>query len=284
MNRQELYVRAYSSNIFRRWHWFRYHFECQLRGKEHPFAASLLDALVDVDNVMPGFASAMLDAVADISGIERYRPHYEQLLQRLAEVLVLRQLVAYRWDGRVTFEREPRATRAGSNPEILLTGPAWSAAVEVKAPSLLQHAEQRSANPWQLTARLPDALQMLPGDPARNEVTWPRDNPVKDFLTSADSKFAALRQRSPDVVGLLVVVWDDFVNEPLSALLAPSSGLLTDQSFARDAEGRRRRFEHVDGVVLVRHLHQFQRAAGDQLLVDGRSHAMDYGQPSVLSR
>jgi hypothetical protein len=53
---------------------------------------------------------------------------------------------------------------------------------------------------------------------------------------------------------LLFIIWDDYINEPISALTNPNSGLLTDNSFYQES-----RFENVDGVILIRHIHQFFR-------------------------
>lgn len=53
---------------------------------------------------------------------------------------------------------------------------------------------------------------------------------------------------------MLFIIWDDYINEPLSALANPNCGLLTDNSFYQDS-----RFENVDGVILIRHIHQFFR-------------------------
>jgi hypothetical protein len=53
---------------------------------------------------------------------------------------------------------------------------------------------------------------------------------------------------------------------------------LTENSFARDAAGEPLRFPSVDGIVLVRHLHQFANAAAEKPLVDSIGHALDYGR------
>jgi hypothetical protein len=60
---------------------------------------------------------------------------------------------------------------------------------------------------------------------------------VKDFLVSAEAKFTIFEGHRPNSLRLLFIIWDDFCNEPISALLSPVSGLLTEQSFHRGADG-----------------------------------------------
>ena len=110
-------------------------------------------------------------------------------------------------------------------------------------------------------------------------VQLPRDNPVKDFLSSANEKFRSFKDADSDFYGVLVIVWDDYVNEPITALLGPSSGLFTPSSFAKDSDGGTLNFQCVDAVVLIRQQHQFRVAAKNAPLYDGRSHAMDFGEP-----
>ena len=146
--------------------------------------------------------------------------------------------------------------------------------VEVKAPALLQRAEQRSSNPFQAAARTlpPDALEQLAGE--GKKVTLPRDNPVKDFLLSAEAKFAPFHTADPDFYGLLVIVWDDFIYEPVSSLTNPSSGLFTPNSFATDEHGTPLEFPNVNGIALVSHL-QFLKLA---LAEDGARQPFEIGR------
>jgi len=107
--------------------------------------------------------------------------------------------------------------------------------------------------------------------------TLPRDNPVKDFLASANAKFAAFRQADPAFVGVLFIVWDDYVNEPIGALLNPASGLLTPNSFDRDENGEPRAYQSVDAVVVLRHQVQLQEGMANRLPLDERWHFLDFG-------
>lgn len=93
----------------------------------------------------------------------------------------------------------------------------------------------------------------------------------------ANSKFAEFKRIHSQFYGILVIVWDDFINEPISALINRASGLFTTNSFAKNHDGTPMTFPNVDGVIIVRQLHQFQQAAGNGVLVDGRRDAFEYG-------
>jgi hypothetical protein len=51
----------------------------------------------------------MIDAIATLSGREKDRRQYEQLLQRLAELLVIRQVVTYPWPFAARYRWAPTA-------------------------------------------------------------------------------------------------------------------------------------------------------------------------------
>ena len=112
---------------------------------------------------------------------------------------------------------------------------------------------------------------------ATRTTTLPRDNPVKDFLISADVKFSPFRAANEAFRGVLVVVWDDFIYEPISSLLHPTAGLFTEKSFYRSEDDRPIMFPSVDAVLIIRHLHQFIRACRDEPFIDSCSWTFDYG-------
>jgi len=148
-------------------------------------------------------------------------------------------------------------------------------AVEVKAPALFSHQKSRSSNAEQIASRFASQEQLLNLLHNPKEVTYPRDNPVKDFLVSAQSKFEQFEQE-PNFVGVLAIVWDDFIYEPISALLHPDSGLLTENSFYRDNDGHPITFSTVGAVLIIRQLHQFVRACRDEQLADELCHPLQY--------
>lgn len=279
MTEEDLYAHFFSSPMFKQWHWFRWHFEQRLRGGDHPLAVSIVRACLDCDARIPGFAQAMANALAAISGREKHLPHWEQQLQRLCELLVIRQVLVHQWAGGTTFQWEPTFLPGGKNPELAIRTHGAIYGIEVKAPAIFDHWRRRNSRPFQLASRAisKENLGGLVGP--SEDVTLPRDNPIKDFLISAQSKFEAFKNAQPRFFGILVIVWDDFIYEPISALIHSECGLLTENSFARDEGGGPLRFDSVDGVVVVRHLHQLIRACRGEPLADNCQHALDYGRP-----
>jgi hypothetical protein len=266
------------SDIMQQWHWFAYHFgTLNAPGWEHPLAASIINGLVICDRAMPGYAQTFITRLASIGGREKHLPDYEQLLQQLAELHVVLQVISFDWPGGAEFAAEPTAEASRKNPEITVRHEGFVYGIEVKAPALQTHIKARNANSTQVPARLftPEMLATL--ERPDEAMTLPRDNPVKDFLRSADAKFAAFKSEVGNFIGILVIVWDDHIYEPISSLLHESSGLLTPNSFDKDATGAPVPYTNVDGVLVLRHLHQLVRAAGDQPLIDGCAHALDYG-------
>lgn len=223
---------------------------------------------------MKGFAKSFLDKMFSISGREKYRPHYEQLMQSLAELIVIRQMVEFEWSKPPEFTYEPSPEGSGKNPELSIEFDKYEIGVEVKCPSLLEHSEDRLRKPFQIPARslAREGLNsILDGEESEN-VILPRDNPVKDFLISSNNT------REKRFYGVLPIVWDDFIFEPISALISTSSGLFTQRSFARDEDDKPLKFENVNGVVIIRHSHQFVRASQERPLLDSKRHGLDYGR------
>jgi hypothetical protein len=278
VTQDELYERIFASPMFERWHWFGYHFEKKLRGESEPFAESIVEACLACEAVMPGYAARMIDALTAIGGRNRDRRDYQQLLQVLAELLVVRQLATYPWPYPVKFACDPTPLAGSKNPELTIETPTNLIGVEVKAPALLEHEQLRASREVQAPSRRLslEELEKLAG--GREELTLPRDNPLKDFLISAEAKFEPFTDEHENFVGALVIVWDDHVYEPITALEHPASGLFTPNSFALDDQRQPLTFPSVDGVVLIRHLHQFVNAAGGRPMVDSIQHALDYGR------
>ena len=278
MNKNDLLACVFASSIFREWHWFRFHFNHHLYENGHPFSESILRACLDCEPHLPGFSKGMIEGLATLCGREKHWQHLEQLFQRLAELLVIRQIVTYDWPFPARFVWEPTAAGSKKNPEILIEGGPEVIGVEVKAPALQEHQKKRGKNPTQVPSRVfgSDELASLPN--VENGLTLPRDNPVKDFLVSADAKFASFKAADPTFRGILVIVWDDHIFEPITSLIHESSGLFTPNSFAKDKQGNRLRFQNVDSVVMIRHLHQFSRASAEKPLCDSCREALDYGR------
>ncbi|MES2898672.1 MAG: hypothetical protein V4723_03035 [Pseudomonadota bacterium] len=226
---------------------------------------------------MPGYARQFIERLAGVSGRANHMPDWEQLLQQLAELHVISRVSSFYSCGECTFKLEPTALGSNKNPEIVVSTATYSLGVEVKAPSIFKHWESRSENPNQFASRFASKdiiMEMADGRTA----TLPRDNPVKDFLISANQKFAGFALNDPRFIGVLVICWDDFIYEPISSLIQPDCGLLTENSFFAGPDGRPYRFENVAGIVVIRHLYQLVLACRDEHLMDGISHPLDYGQ------
>jgi hypothetical protein len=123
MDHQSLYAHIFESPMFEKWHWFRWHFERTLRGSEHPLCKAFVDACMDCERIIPGFAEGMADRMTSISGKEKFVPHFEQLLQLLAEIHVIRQLLTFDWGPRAKFQWEPKPPLSKKNPELVIELP-----------------------------------------------------------------------------------------------------------------------------------------------------------------
>ncbi len=239
------------------------------RGIDLPFTTALLRVLETAEETCPGYSRKMLARIGAIHGTGA--DQYEALLSILAEVYVTGGLIekADRDGDALYFVHEP-AMGQQKNPEFeVRVGGQWCA-VEVKAARLIKNSQLRAQSDWQFCVRLPKGS--LPLD----EPTLPRDNPVKDFLISANQKFKAYEEYRCGAFRALVIVWDDFCNEPIAALTSPVSGLLTPFSFNRDDNGDAVVYSYVDGILIVRHQHQLIRATRCEPHVDGIKHAFQY--------
>ncbi|MER9892052.1 hypothetical protein NKJ40_08090 [Mesorhizobium sp. M0119] len=257
------------------WHWFSFHF---FNGPR-PFARCIIEACGRINDHSAGMGTTLFRELLSIGGVDRHQPHYEQLMQKLAEILVIERIVTSDWPEGTTFEHEPSAFSGGPRPELLVAFPGGRLVVEVKTPSMLNHVRQRHANGAQLAYRgvlTPDDARRTAG---QDGLTLPRDYPVRDFLADADRKFAGFRDGN--TASLLVVVWDDFIYEPISILANQRSGLLTPNTFERDQNGEPRTYPNLDAVVVLRHLNYFIEGAAERDLMD-RKDGMDFGDGRAL--
>ena len=277
--RQNLINNILESDIIKKWHWFGYHFNYYLQGVEHPFAKSIVDTLIEIDKYTPGIKDDFVKRIASLSGREKFEPHYEQLMQILAELVIIRKLYTYEWTEKINFEHEPTAGNSKKNPEVCLILPETTIGVEVKSPQILNHKRTREKSKVQLPSRnmLID-IDIVQWAKESNELCLPRDNPVKDFLISANEKFASFKKLDSNFIGFLIIVWDDFVYEPISTLLNDISGIFTPNTFVKTKGGENEKFENVDYVLVTSHLHQFQHLAGERPVLIDIDNVLDYGK------
>lgn len=225
-----------------------------------PFGERLLEALAVIEARLSGAGARFVEELAAI----RYEPRaddkaawkagFEQLVQKLGEIVVVRTLFQADWPEGTTFAIEPPNPVTGARPEILVDMPARQWLFEVKCPAFIDYQDRRDANGRQLPVRGP--LGEVPG--IRNGTTLPRDNVLKDFLESAERKFRDFSAKPR--TGLLVVLWDGYIFEITSALSHAEAGLLTYKSW-HQRDGVRVPFNAVDGVVILNHLEVIKVAA-----------------------
>ncbi|WP_169703546.1 hypothetical protein [Candidatus Kuenenia stuttgartiensis] len=103
--------------------------------------------------------------------------------------------------------------------------------IEVKAPSLLRISKFYKATRPSSLLEISQMMKLSSYQmPKRNYL--PRDNPLKDFLISAESKFRPFKEENPEFSGVLVVVWELILfTNPFLLLLHEKSGLFTPNSF-----------------------------------------------------
>ena len=277
MERKDIIKQFAESNMFRKWHWLRYHFGELIAGNRQPLADSVVDACLHCERKMPGFAEEFTLRIANIGGRPRHTPDWEQLLQHLAELHIFAQAIRWSWPDGTIFEHEPTAPGSLKKPELRITTTDIELGIEVKTPAIFAHWEKRSENRIQIPSRVEpkDSVQAIARD---SPVTLPRDNPIKDYLISAEEKFSPFVSRNLKFLGLLFICWDDYVYEPISSLANERSGLLTENSFHRTEAGSAITFPSVAGIVVLRHLSQLIRACREEPLMDNLRHPLDYGK------
>lgn len=243
------------------------------RGNILPFTEGLLKCVGTIESAAPGYADEMFSRIAAITG--KGEDQFESIMEILCEIFVTAGAVekADSEGGKILFNHEPKRygmNKPLKNPEFEVRFSGSWCGVEVKTPRLLNHSRSRASRPWQFLDRS-NPREVVHAF----ESTLPRELAVKDFLISAEAKFADYALHRPDAFRLLVIVWDDFCQEPISALLSPPSGLLTPNSFL-SSNGKAVTFSNIDGIVIIRYQHQMARALSCSPLEDGLTETFCY--------
>lgn len=204
---------------------------------------------------------AAIHYVPSDQNLAGWKAGFEQVVQKLGEILVARTLFEAEWPDGAVFTIEPVNLLTGARPDLIIDSPERQWLFEVKCPAFIDFQYGRRASPRQLPVRSP--VGDIPG--MRNDATLPRDNVLKDFLESAERKFVDFSEKPRS--GVLVVLWDDHVFEATSALAHDHAGLLNEKSWYH-REGIRVLFDAVDWVVILNHLEVIKMAAQEGL--DGR--------------
>lgn len=227
------------------------------------FGTRLLEALAAIDARLRGAGIRFVEELAAIRYVPTrddpaaWKAGFEQLVQKLGEILVARTLFDSDWPKGTRFALEPTNPVTGAKPEILIDTPAHQWLFEVKCPAFIDYQDRRDANGRQLPVRGP--LGDVPG--MRDGTTLPRDNVLKDFLASAERKFRDFSKKPR--TGLLVVLWDGYIFEITSALSHAEAGLLTEKSWHR-RDGARVAFDAIEGVIVLNHLEVIKVAAQEK--------------------
>lgn len=249
------------------WHWLGYLYKLPWPNANMLKFANLC---VRAERRLPGLGVHYINELSYLGGPECDEPRYEQILQLFAEVFVINRILMMPWGDTAQFFLEP----PGANrlcPDFRVVDIDGAYNFEVKSPSLLSHQRLRAAARDQLPVRITKEFKAYVQS-VNPDALLPRDNPVKEFLDSADQKFSGFsRGRGANI---LVIVWDDFIYEPIGSLVSDFSGLLTGNSFYR-LDGEAVIFENIDAVVCARQMHVFQEAFAERPLPDDRTDMFD---------
>jgi hypothetical protein len=236
----------------------------------HPLLISLAGSISAIDSVSVGYAEEMIKRIVSLSG--KSEDTLENILSIFSEILVSKHAVdiADEINGKKYFVPEPGLREGRKNPEFRSILNDKPYCVEVKKPRLIKHANTRF-NPVHIPARS-SITSAFTGE----QLTLPRDNPIKDFLKSAQEKFEDYITEYPDDYRFLFIMWDDHMYEPISALLHPAKGLLTNNSFFKDSDGNPITFPLIDGIFIVKHLHNFWNALLEKEIEPELKHPFQY--------
>jgi hypothetical protein len=257
------------------WHWLQFHFDAL---PPHPVARELAKIFAGIEAKIPGGGKALISNIASRKNRERNESDYQGILQDFAEILVISRVVHLDWPRSAKFSYEPSG-KTGKRPELVVDALGKRYMFEVKAPSLLDHQRNRQKKRFQLPTRgvfSPDHVKELV---KLETATLARDGPVKDFLVSGQAKFSDFEDC--DGANILVIVWDDYIYEPIGSLTSPISGLLTENSWFRDGNDNAVVFPKIDAVIIIRHLLYFSEGLADGNLAD-RTSAFDFGDKGSL--
>ncbi|TNC02660.1 hypothetical protein FHG65_00175 [Bacillus cereus] len=233
--------------------------------KVSSFIVTFIEALELVDKSIPEYSKRIVEWIGTLNNKEQSEQNYAVL----SEVLVLSKAaqVADSIQGVPFIQSEPRSSKNSKNPEFRskLSGKYYAG--EVKTPSLKKFKEKRQSG-FQVTTHLPDREVI-----SIDNIINPKLLTVKDFLVNTEEKYSEyiLEEQFKEDFRFLFIVWDDFINEAISALTSPFCGLFTPNSFYKESN-----FELIDGVFIIRHLHQFHSGINDYALLDGLENAFQW--------
>ncbi len=276
VDRNTLVEKFVDKILSQEFHWLSYHFGLYLQGLEHFLCASIINCCSKVEKAIPGYSEDFSSRLSSLSNKEKYLPHYEQIIQLLAELYVINHMVSIDFPSS-QYIHEPTTGESKKNPELGIILPDKNIYIEVKCREFISHHNKRSESSIEIPYRRDGVKEIAESMIEVGEsIVYPRDNTIKDFLISADEKFASFKKEDSDSITVIVIVWDDFIYEPISSLLNEFSGLLTEQSFYTK-DGIPIKFKNIDSILLVRQIHHIVRATRDEIPLDCLLHPLDWG-------
>lgn len=260
-------------------HLFNYHFNpYNLRINKNPFSNSIILNCFHIEKRLEGYSKKFIKKIASFK--EKNLEHYDQLLQFSAELIVISHLAESLGDEWI-FEEEPIANGSKKNPEISVSNGEITLLVEVKSPRFHEFQKTRTQTGVQLPSRINGFQEMAKSVYGENP-SLPRDNIIKDFLISADTKFKNFKLEDKNILSVLVIVWDDYIYEPISSLKNDFTGLLTEQSYYKDKNQKAVKFQNIDNIVLLRNMTEVVKCTiHDINPTSGLSHPLDYGKKGI---
>ena len=260
-------------------HLFNYHFNpYNLRINKNPFSNSIILNCFHIEKRLEGYSKKFIKKIASFK--EKNLEHYDQLLQFSAELIVISHLAESLGDEWI-FEEEPIANGSKKNPEISVSNGEITLLVEVKSPRFHEFQKTRTQTGVQLPSRINDFQEMAKSVYGENP-SLPRDNIIKDFLISADTKFKNFKLEDKNILSVLVSVWDDYIYEPISSLKNDFTGLLTEQSYYKDKNQKAVKFQNIDNIVLLRNMTEVVKCTMHDINpTSGLSHPLDYGKKGI---
>lgn len=152
MNFEEIEQYAIDNISNNKTHLFNYHFhEFNVKINNHPFSSSIIQYCYFVEQRIEGYAKRFIDKLASIN--QKNLEHYDQLLQNIAELLIVGHLaesLGQEW----IFKDEPTAIGSQKNPEVSISNGELTILVEVKSPRYHDYQNKRVNSGLQIPSRI----------------------------------------------------------------------------------------------------------------------------------
>jgi hypothetical protein len=240
--------------------WLGYH----LNGKRPTrFGRTLLAALRVCEDRTAGNGARLVKELAQIPHVAKKdnqaaaEERFEELIQKLAEILVARTISSVDWGNDAKILIEPQNPVTKGRPDFAVETAEHVYLFEVKCPSFLKHHRNRTTNEIQLPVR---SLLGHRADMQGDHVTKPRDYTVRQFLESSEKKFRSFSRRP--TTSILALVWDENMYEAIGVLTHSEIGLLTPNSWAV-VDGVRLTFPNVNYVLIINRLTDISQGTHD---------------------